>query len=89
LLETKGFNDFGLDSLLVAVAWSCGEADAKLVFDEVCEGLWRFEHDPVGLVDKDQRVLLWFKIATNVVFNLIFTSSQAPKVLKISSVSFH
>ena len=78
LLETKGFNDFGLDSLLIAVAWSCSEADAKLILNEVHEGLWRFKHDPVRLVDKDQRVLLWFKIATNVVFDLVFTSSQAP-----------
>ena len=89
MLETESLYDFSLDSLLVTVAWSCSEADAKLILDEVCEGFRRFEHDPVRLVDKDQGVLLWFKIATNVVFDLVFTSSQAPEVFKVSSVTLH
>ena len=87
LLETESFYHFSLDSLLVAR--SCSEADAKLILNEVREGLWRFKHDPIRLVDKDQRVLIWFKIATNVVFDLIFTSSQAPEVFKVSSVALH
>ena len=39
LLETEGLYDFSFNSLLVAVAWSCSEADAKLILDEVREGL--------------------------------------------------
>jgi len=89
LPEAKSFDNFSLYSLLIAVAWGCGKADAKLIFDEVRKSLWRFEHDPVRLVNYDQRVLFWLKIAPYSIFNLIFASSQAPKVLKISSVSFH
>ena len=78
-----------LDSLLVAIAWGCSKADAKLILDEVRKGLWRSEHDPVRLVNYDQKALLWLKIAPYSIFNLIFASSQPPKILKISSVSFH
>lgn len=47
LLKAKGFDDFCLDSLLVTVAWGRSEADTKLLINEVCEGFWLFEHDPV------------------------------------------
>jgi hypothetical protein len=37
--------------LLVAVAWSGSEADAKLPINEVGKGFWLFEHGPIRLVN--------------------------------------
>ena len=73
LLKAEGFYGFCFDSLLVAVAWGCSEAYTKLLINEGCEGFWLFEHDPVRLVDKDQRVLLWLKVIPYVILNLVLT----------------
>lgn len=73
LLEAEGFYDFCLDSLLVTVAWGRSEAHTKIIINEVSKGFWLFEHDPVRLVDKDQRVLHWLKVIPYVILNLVLT----------------
>jgi len=74
LLKAKSLNDFCFDPLLVTVARGCSETDAKLLANKVCEGFWLYEHDSIGLIDKDQRVLFWFKVVPYVVFNFVLTS---------------
>lgn len=54
LNEPKSFDDFSLNSFLIAVTWGGCETYAKLLVDKGCKGSGSIEGGPVRLVDEDQ-----------------------------------
>jgi hypothetical protein len=89
LFEAKSLDNFSLYTFLIAIVWSRSKAHTELLFNKLCEVLWLIKHKSIGLIKKDQRVLLWFERTTNVITNLILAFSQAPQIFKVSFVALH